>query len=118
MGCPLCHFELASNDPEKCKKFYGGVFGWEFDDQSLSGYTLIKTGSEPGGGLMKRPDEMPAPCLSVYFMVDDIPATLEKVKAAGGTVYVEQAEIPNVGWWAFAADPEGIAFGIFKAKSA
>ncbi|MBU0638329.1 MAG: VOC family protein [Planctomycetes bacterium] len=116
MGSPLCHFEFMSNNPEKCKRFYGSVLGWEFDDRPFPGYTMIKTGSKPGGGLMKRPDQAPAACMCVYFQVDDIPATLEKVKDAGGTVVVEETEIPGVGWFAIATDPEEISFGIFKGR--
>lgn len=82
----------------------------------MPGYMLIKTGSEPGGGLMKRPNEVPNASLNVYFLVDDIPATLERIQAAGGTVYRGETEIPDVGSWAFAADPEGTPFGIFKTE--
>lgn len=116
MGSPLCHFEFMCDNPEKCKQFYAGVFGWEFDDQSFPGYTLIKTGTEPEGGLMKRPDDVPKPCMQVYFLVDDIPATVAKIKAGGGTIYHDETEIPNVGWFAVAADPEGIVFGVFKVR--
>ena len=116
MGSPLCHFEFLSDNPDKSKEFYAGALGWEFDDQSMPGYTLIKTGGEPEGGLMKRPNEVPAPCMTVYFMVDDISATLERIKAGGGTVHKGETEIPNVGSFAVVADPEGIAFGLFQAK--
>jgi predicted enzyme related to lactoylglutathione lyase len=116
MGSPLCHFELLSDDPDKCKQFYGSVFGWEFNDRSFPGYTMIKTGREPEGGLMKRPAEAPAPGLTVYFLVNDIAATLKKVKAGGGTVHKGETEIPKVGWFAIASDPEGIPFGLFKGR--
>ena len=82
MGAPLCHFELMSDDPDKCKAFYAGVFGWEYDDKSMPGYTLIKPGEEPDGGLMKRPAEVPQVALNVYFLVDDVEGTLAKVTAA------------------------------------
>ena len=93
MPAPLCHFEFMSDDPEKCMAFYAEVLGWEYDACAMPGYTFIKTAQPaqpPCGGLMKRPDEAPAPALNVYFQVDDIDATLEKVKAAGGTVVVMQ----------------------------
>ena len=32
MPNPLCHFEFMTNDPVKCKKFYGEIFDWKFDD--------------------------------------------------------------------------------------
>ncbi len=115
MGAPLCHFELMSDNPEKCKAFYASVFGWEFDDTSMPGYTMVNPGKEPGGGLMQRPPQAPHPALNVYFMVQDIPATLAKVQKAGGQVIVPQTPIPNVGAFAMFADPEGIVIGVFKS---
>ena len=115
MGAPLCHFEFISDNPDKCKAFYTGVFGWEFDDKSMSDYTLINTGTKPGGGLMMRPPEAPAPALSVYFMVDDIDETLEKVRQGGGCVIVPKTPIPNVGEFAMFTDPEGIVVGLFHS---
>ena len=114
MGAPLCHFEFMSNDPDKCRAFYAEVFGWEYDDTSMQGYTMVKTGQEPDGGVMKRPAEAPAPALNVYFMVDDIEATLNKAGQGGGCVIVPKTPIPNVGAFAMFSDPEGICVGIFQ----
>ena len=116
MASPLCHFEFQSDDPEKCQQFYGSVLGWEFDSQSMPGYTLIKTGSEPGGGMMTVKPEMPDPCLSVYFLVDDIATTLKKAEEVGGRVLVPETPIPNVGAFAVIGDPDGLSFGIFKSQ--
>jgi hypothetical protein len=104
-----------TDDPQKCKAFYGKVFGWGFDDSSMPGYTMINTGEPPGGGLMKRPPQAPAVALNTYFMVEDIDATLTKVQEAGGKVLVPKTPIPNVGSFAFFADPEGICVGIFRS---
>ena len=115
MGAPLCHFEFMSDDPDQCKAFYAKVFGWEYDDKSMPDYTLIKTGEEPEGGLVKRPAEAPAPSLNVYFLVDDIKATLAKVQQAGGRTVVPKTPIPNVGAFAMFSDPEGIVVGVFQS---
>ncbi len=114
MGNPLCHFEFAVSDLDRSRSFYKALFGWEFDSSSMPEYTLIKTGSEPGGGMMKAAPEMPGPCLTVYFMVDDIPATLKNAEEAGGKVLMPETPIPNVGAFAIVGDPDGLAFGIFK----
>jgi predicted enzyme related to lactoylglutathione lyase len=114
MPHPLCHFEFMTEDPDRTRKFYAGVFGWEFDDRSMPGYTLIKTGQDPGGGVMKRPENCPHPMMQVYFMVDDIEATLKNVGEAGGSVIVPKTPIPNVGHFAIFNDPDGIAVGIFQ----
>jgi predicted enzyme related to lactoylglutathione lyase len=111
----LCHFEFMTSDPEKTKDFYGKVFNWTF--QSWEGpvkYELIKTGAAPEGGLMEKPEQAPHPALNVYFLVDDVEATLETAKQAGGTVIVPKMEIPAVGFRGMFMDPDGIPVGVFE----
>ena len=114
MPNPLCHFELMTNDLQKCKAFYGQVFDWQFDDSSMPGYTLINAGAEPSGGVFPKPPEAPCPCLNVYFQVNDVDATLAKATEHGGSVIVPKSPIPNVGEFAIFADPEGVVVGVFK----
>jgi len=117
MGNPLCHFEFLTNDPDKSKAFYSKVFDWEYEGTPGSDeYTLINTGAEPGGGMMKRPDQCPMPTVGVYFLVDSIDETLAKVTEAGGNVVMPKMEIPNIGWIAVFVDPENIGIGIFQGK--
>ena len=114
MSNPLCHFELMTDDPQKCKAFFGKVFDWNFDEHSIPGYTLIKTGAEPTGGVFPRPAEAPAVCVNIYFSVEDIDATIAKVTDNGGTVIVPKTAIPNIGHFAMFAAPEGIVIGIMQ----
>ena len=114
MPSPLCHFEIMTADPERAKEFYGKVFGWEFDDQSMPGYTLISTGAEPTGGMFKKPDEASGVCLNAYFLVANVAQSLQKAIELGAKPLVEPTSIPNVGEFAIIADPDGIAVGLFK----
>ena len=115
MPNPLCHFELMTADPEKCKAFYGAVFDWQFDDQSMPDYTLVDAGAEPSGGVFPKPEGVPGVCLNVYFQVQDIDAVLEAAVAHGATVLVPKTEIAsNIGHFAMIADPEGIPIGIMR----
>lgn len=114
MGAPLCHFEFMTNDVEKTKSFYKSVFDWDFDSESMKGYTLVKTGKEPDGGIMKVPPQAPGPALNVFFLVDDLDATLEKAKSGGGSVIVPPTPVPNVGSFAMFTDLDGSPVGIFK----
>jgi len=118
MPNPLCHFELMTNDVAACKKFYGEIFDWKFDDQSMPGYTLVKPGAEPGGGIFQKPPQAPGVCLNVYFSVENIEATLAKATQRGALVIVPRTPIPNVGEFAIFSDPEGIAIGLFKPAQA
>ena len=117
MANPLCHFELMTSDARKCQDFYGAVFDWQFDEQTMPGYTLIHTGTDPAGGIMKKPDNLPAVRLNSYFNVDDIAATLKKAVENGGKILVEKTPVPGVGHLAMFADPEGIVIGIMQGES-
>jgi hypothetical protein len=118
MPNPLCHFELMTNDPAACRKFYGGIFDWKFDDRSMPGYTLVNTGAEPGGGIFPKPPHAPGACMNVYFQVEDVEATLAKAVQLGARIVVPRSNIPNVGEFALFADPEGIVVGLFKPLAA
>jgi len=116
MGNPLVHFEFMVSDVDKSREFYGKIFDWEFERDDAMEYTMIKTGAEPGGGMMKKPDEAPMFALSQYFQVDDIDETLAKVTAAGGKPGIPKMEIPDMGWWAMFFDPDQIPVMIFQSK--
>jgi len=114
MPNPLCHFEFMTGDPQACQAFYHKVFDWQFDDTSMPGYTLIKPGIEPNGGMMKKPDQNLAACLHVYFQVTDLNETLSRTEDAGGKVIVPRTTIPHVGVYAMIADPEGVVIGLLE----
>jgi len=116
MANPVGHFEFMVSDAKRAKDFYGKIFNWTFEDSPPPHhYTMIDTGTEPKGGLMKKPDQAPHPSLNVYFHVEDVDATLKKVQGAGGTVIVGKTEI-EMGWWAMFADPDGIPVGLYEVK--
>jgi len=117
MPSPLCHFELMTNDLETCREFYGSVFDWSFDNATIPGYTLINAGSEPTGAIFSKPEDVPTPCVNVYFQVQDIEATIGRIREHGGTILVPKTQIPNVGHFAIFSDPDGMAVGIMQPAS-
>lgn len=116
MGNPICHWELMVNDVAKARAFYGRVFDWTFD-ASRPDYTMIDTGTPPGGGMMPRPPTAPTTALNTYFAVTDIDATLRSVVEAGGTIAVPRTEVPGVGWFAMFLDPDQIPVAIFQERT-
>lgn len=116
MGNPIVHWELMVNDLAKAKGFYSSVFDWEFDESAFPGYSLIKTGGEPAGGMMAKPEMAPACALNTYFQVADVDATLAKAIAAGATLIMPKTEISGVGHWAMFLDPDGIAIGLLQGE--
>jgi predicted enzyme related to lactoylglutathione lyase len=65
-----------------------------------------RPGAINGGFFPKKPD-WPAQHPSVVIAVDDIKASMEKVKKSGGNVLGEPMEIPGVGQYVSFMDTEG-----------
>jgi len=124
----IVHFEIPANDIEKLRKFYSDLFGWDMNKfPGPTTYYLIGTvpvdektmmHTRPGvnGGLYERKDaSMPEMTKPVnYISVESVEEYSKKVEALGGKIVVPKMEIPGIGWWAMALDPEGNAFGILE----
>ncbi len=77
-------------------------------------YVLINNprSGKNSAGILKLTEEMqgmPA-CWNVYFSVDDLDATLDTVRSAGGEVIREPMVVPGICRFAVCADPEGAPF--------
>lgn len=114
----VVHFELSAEDPDRAKKFYDQVFGWNFEKWSgPMDYWLINTGgdNQPGssGGLRRREGGTPANTVNTI----DVPSVDEystKVGRSGGKVIAPKMAIAGVGYLVMCQDTEGTAFGIIQ----
>ncbi len=110
----LVHFEFPVRDVEKGVQFYGGLFGWQFQDSGMPGidYRLVQTGENQGGAVFASDEAAGAPV--IYFDTDDIDASVARVRELGGEAEDKQP-IPTVGWFARCKDPEGTPFSLFQS---
>ena len=125
----IVHFEIPANDIEKLKKFYVDLFGWTMEKYpGPTTYYLVGTVPvdektmmpiRPGvnGGLYDRKDaSMPEMAKQTnYISVESVEEYSKKIEALGGKIVVPKMEIPGIGWWALALDPEGNHFGILES---
>lgn len=124
------HFEIQVDDIERAKKFYGDVFGWEYQkwDMGDTPYWAIMTApqdsKEPGinGGLLKRP--CPPPALEqgtnafvCTVQVDNFDEVAEKIEKAGGQVAMPKFDLGGMAWQGYFIDTEGNTFGLHEAKN-
>ena len=49
-----------------------------------------------------------------YISVESVEEYSKKIVQLGGTIKVPRMEIPSLGWWALALDPEGNHFGLLE----
>jgi len=120
----IVHFEIPADDVEKLRKFYGGVFGWKIEKMpgpmeywNIETVPVDEKGKvkQPGvnGGMMKRQNATHKPVN--YIAVESADEYAKRIEDLGGKVLVPKMEVPGVGWWALASDPEGNQFGILQS---
>jgi uncharacterized protein len=102
--------------------FYGGLFGWQFDERggadtddryavaTLDGKTVAAIASPSVGGRS-------TPEWTTYVAVDDADAAVGRVRNAGGDVIAEPADRLGLARTALCADPAGATFGIWQPGS-
>lgn len=109
--------DLASNDMDATKAFYGGIFGWAAEtspEPEYGGYTTFrKDGKMVGAAAPGMSPEQPEQW-TVYVGVEDAAATGAKIAQAGGEVLMEPMDIPKQGTMAIAQDPTGAVFGLWQ----
>lgn len=118
----VVHFEIPAKDLGKIVAFYKEVFGWDINKWDGEGqpYWLVKTGEEGTPGIDGGIFLPQGPLTGVINTIDvqDIDASVSKVKANGGQVIMEKDVIPGVGWLAYCKDVEGTIFGMMQADPA
>ena len=124
MDHTIVHFEIPADDVKKLRKFYSELFGWKIEKMpgpvEYWGIATVPVNEKgmpqrPGvnGGMMKRqnPENKPVN----YIAVESVDEYVKKIEALGGRVIVPKMEIPGIGWWALALDPEGNQFAIMQS---
>jgi predicted enzyme related to lactoylglutathione lyase len=121
MGNAVIHFELMSKEPAKVADFYQKVFDWKITHHPEMNYRIVETGGQGAmaginGGIVKPEKDGPWPGnMTFYILVDDLAAFRRKIVAAGGTIHVEEQQVPGMGAFTLFTDPEGRMMGIWKA---
>ena len=113
--------ELMTPDQGAAQTFYGGLFGWSFDDHDMGemGHYFIPKvqGDEIGGisGPMPGMEGHPA-FWGVYLAVDDVDAATAKVEPAGGKVEAGPFDVNTNGRMSAIQDPTGVRVGLWQAR--
>jgi predicted enzyme related to lactoylglutathione lyase len=117
MGNPFCWMELISHDLDGAVEFYSKIFDWEISDMpgGPMPYKMVTTGKEPGAGMMGTPEPGIHTCWSIYIEVDDLDAKCKEVSDAGGKIWKEPQDVPGMGRFAVACDPQGAFFCLWQS---
>jgi uncharacterized protein len=120
-GVP-CWIDTSQPDPKAAVAFYGGLFGWQFEDVMppdadgeyfigrIRGGDVAAVGSIPAGAPQMA-------TWNTYIWVESADDTAAKVRDAGGQVLMEPFDVMDAGRMAVFADPEGAVFCAWQAKN-
>lgn len=118
MANPFAHVELNTDALDQSKQFYSTVFSWKLQDMPQVGYTMIDVGKGGvGGGMQKKPMPQAPTAWLPYVTVDDVAATLNKARQAGGQVVQDKLSIGDMGFIGVFVDPAGAALGVWQAAA-
>jgi len=118
----VTHFEIPVDKMDRATKFYSDVFGRNVRPVPEMQYTMISTAqsdergmvTEVGainGGMTERDGPLKHPI--VTLQVEDIEASLEKVKRMGGKTVVKKTPM-QMGSFAYFEDTEGNVLGLWQ----
>jgi predicted enzyme related to lactoylglutathione lyase len=114
-----CWVDTDQSDADAARGFYGGLFGWTFEDAmspDARGTYLIASldGKDVAAiGLAEAATDVE---WNTYIAVDDADTTAVAVRAAGGTLTVEPVDAGPGGRLAGRADPRGARFRLWQAR--
>lgn len=111
--------DLGSTDVAGSKSFYGALFGWDATEgtEETGGYCMFRMRGKNVAGLGPVMMEGQPPAWMTYVTVEHADATIDKVKASGGTVIVEPMDVLDVGRMAVFLDPTGAAVSVWQPRT-
>lgn len=111
--------DLVTQDLEAAKRFYGGLFGWTFEEYELKAgrYALASLDGKPVAGILYpgRREVNASQWLS-YFSVEDVEVAAAVAAANGAEVIVAPRDIAGRGRAALLVDPEGAPVAVARLK--
>ena len=119
-GVP-CWVDTSQPEPESAVEFYGGLFGWEFEDvmpaDSPGKYFIARLRGRDVAAVGSVPEAAPPMAMwNTYVCVDSADEAAAKVSEAGGNAFMEPFDVMDAGRMAVFGDPEGASICVWQAK--
>jgi predicted enzyme related to lactoylglutathione lyase len=118
--------DLLTNTPGESRRFYGELFGWEFENPGIDigvggegAYMLVRHNGHLIGGIVDTKSFGERENISQWITtmsVSDIDAAVDRVVAAGGNVMTPPQSIGSRGRMAVVADVTGAIFAMVQTN--
>jgi uncharacterized protein len=120
-GVP-CWIDTAQPDVDAAVAFYGGLFGWHFENSMPAGapgrYCVATLRGKRVTAVASIPEGAPATAVwNTYVSVDNADDTAARVAQAGGTITVPPMDVPNnAGRMLSFTDPTGARLNAWQPR--
>jgi predicted enzyme related to lactoylglutathione lyase len=110
----FCWVDLGTNDAAGAKAFYGGLFGWEFDDLPTGEQGTYSTCRLKGRAVAGLYDRAEQPAWGSYISVEDADRATARARELGAEVLAEPFDTPGGGRVATVRDPAGAVVSLSR----
>jgi hypothetical protein len=111
--------DLSTPDAEASKQFYGGLFGWDFEDNPIPEggvYVMARLGGRAAAAMFETTERHPA--WASYVTVDDVDAITARARELGANALAEPFDVMDAGRMATLQDPTGAVFCVWQPRRA
>lgn len=113
----FCYLEIPALDARASAEFYESVFGWDIRHKDSGRPSFIHRGADLTGAWVTGRRIASDPGLLAYIWVDDLAATIEKIRSSGGQVVESpRLDAPEGEWIATFRDPAGNVMGLYQER--
>jgi predicted enzyme related to lactoylglutathione lyase len=119
-GAP-CWVDTLQPDPQAAARFYGQLFGWEFDEPvpmpgGLAGrYLAARIAGRLVAGVGQAPDAAATAVWSTYIRVHSVEHSITRAEDAGGALLMGPLEAGPDGRLGVLTDATGVAVSVWQA---
>ena len=109
--------DLSTPDPQASKDFYGGLFGWDYDDAPIPEggvYVMARLGGRAVAAMYETTERHPA--WASYVTVESADAAAAKASELGANLLAEPFDVMDVGRMSTIQDPTGAVFCVWEPR--
>lgn len=115
--------DLSTTDVDAAKRFYGALFGWEYDDQAAgenATYSMALVEGRTVAGLFAQRDAEKEMGLAAhwtsYFTVQNVDQKADKLRELGGQLIAPPFDVFEAGRMCAFSDPSGAIAALWQPK--
>ncbi|WP_338673982.1 VOC family protein [Streptomyces sp. SCSIO 30461] len=115
-GAP-CWVDAMLPDLEAGRRFYGGLFGWTFEDsgEEFGSYHEARLEGRSAAGMFPVPSgQEPVAAWNLHFAAPDVASLADRVAAAGGKLVDGPTKVGDAGTQLLFTDPGGAVVGAWQ----